>query len=60
MGITPSPLPDYYDRIIAFAYAARWGRRPLDRAEAAAIAGTTAAVRPVAFSPPRGPAAVPA
>jgi hypothetical protein len=60
MGITPARLPEYYDRIIAFAHAARWGRRPLDRAEAAAIAGTSADVRPVEFTPSRTAAAVPA
>jgi thioester reductase-like protein len=60
MGITPAPLSSYFERIIEFAHAARWGRRPLDRAEAAEIAGTSADVRPVLLSPSRGAAAVPA
>jgi nucleoside-diphosphate-sugar epimerase len=60
MGITPTPLSSYFERIIEFAHAARWGRRPLDRAEAAEIAGTSADVRPVVLSPSRGAAAVPA
>ena len=42
------------------AYAARWGRRPLDRAAAAELAGTSADVRAPVLSPPRGAAAVPA
>jgi long-chain acyl-CoA synthetase len=61
MGIAPPPLPDYYERLIEFARAARWGRRPLDRQAAAELAGTTADVRvPVVLSPGRGAAAVPA
>jgi hypothetical protein len=60
MGITPTPLSSYFERIIEFAQAARWGRRPLDRAEAAEIAGTSADVRPVVLSRSRGAAAVPA
>jgi long-chain acyl-CoA synthetase len=60
MGITPTPLRDYFERIIAFAHAARWGRRPMDRAEAAELAGTSADVRPVVLRRSRGPAAVPA
>jgi long-chain acyl-CoA synthetase len=61
MGITPAPLSDYFERIIEFARAARWGRRPLDRAAAAELAGTSADVRaPVLMPPSRGPAAVPA
>jgi thioester reductase-like protein len=61
MGIEPAPLRDYFERIIEFANAARWGKRPLDRKEAAALAGTSADVRaPVVLTPGRTPAAMPA
>jgi thioester reductase-like protein len=61
MGIAPPPLRDYYGRLLEFARAARWGRRPLDRQAAAELAGTTADVRaPVVLTRPRGAAAVPA
>jgi long-chain acyl-CoA synthetase len=61
MGIEPAPLDAYFERIMEFANAARWGRRPLHRGEAAELAGTSADVRvPVVLSPARGPAAVPA
>jgi long-chain acyl-CoA synthetase len=61
MGIAPPPLHAYYERLIGFARAARWGRRPLDRQAAAELAGTTADVRvPVVLTPGRGAAAVPA
>ncbi|HEX7299907.1 MAG TPA: SDR family oxidoreductase [Solirubrobacteraceae bacterium] len=58
LGIAPSPLPDYFERLLEFARAARWGRRPLGRAEAAELTGT-ADVRAPALTPARGPAAVP-
>jgi thioester reductase-like protein len=58
MGIAPSPLPEYFERLLQFARAARWGRRPLGRAEAAALLGT-ADVRAPALTPARGAAAVP-
>jgi long-chain acyl-CoA synthetase len=35
-GIEPPPLRAYFDRLMAFARAADWGRRPLARHEAAA------------------------
>ncbi len=61
MGIAPPPLRDYYERLIDFARAARWGRRPLDRQAAAELAGTTTDVRaPVMLTAARGAAAVPA
>jgi thioester reductase-like protein len=62
MGIAPAPLADYFERLIEFARAARWGRQPLDRRAAAELAGTSADVRsPVVLSPPTGgAAAVPA
>ncbi len=31
-GITPTPLPRYFDRLVEFALAAEWGRRPIPRA----------------------------
>jgi nucleoside-diphosphate-sugar epimerase len=33
-GLAPPPLESYFDRLIVFAEAARWGKRPLSRAEA--------------------------
>jgi thioester reductase-like protein len=60
MGIAPAPLDDYFGRIIEFARAARWGKRPLDRAAAAELAGTSSHVRTPVLSPPLGAAAMPA
>jgi thioester reductase-like protein len=34
-GITPTPLRRYFDRLVEFALAAEWGRRPISRAGAA-------------------------
>jgi long-chain acyl-CoA synthetase len=31
-GITPTPLHRYFDRLVEFALAAEWGRRPIPRA----------------------------
>src|SRR3954451_22830759 len=31
-GITPAPLRSYFDRLMDYAQAARWGRRPVARA----------------------------
>jgi long-chain acyl-CoA synthetase len=59
MGIAPPALDDYYDRLIEFARAARWGRRPLDRGAAAELAGTSADVRAPVLTSPRGPSTVP-
>jgi thioester reductase-like protein len=59
MGIAPSPLPEYFGRLLEFARAARWGRRPLGRAEAAELAGT-ADVRAPALMAARGAAPAPA
>jgi long-chain acyl-CoA synthetase len=33
-GITASPLHTYFDRLVDFAVAARWGREPITRADA--------------------------
>ena len=33
-GLAPPRLEDYFDRLIAFAERARWGKRPVSRAEA--------------------------
>jgi thioester reductase-like protein len=59
MGIAPSALPEYFGRLLEFARAARWGRRPLDRAEAAELVGAPLVVRAPALSPARGAAAAP-
>jgi thioester reductase-like protein len=32
-GIVPTPLPHYFDRLVEFALAAEWGRRPIPRAD---------------------------
>ena len=45
--IEPAPLADYFDRLIDYALAADWGRRPLSRAEAA---GRRAGGRPAAVT----------
>ncbi len=34
-GIRPTPLRRYFDRLVEFALAAEWGRRPIPRASAA-------------------------
>jgi thioester reductase-like protein len=34
-GIKPPPLRHYFDRLVEFALAAEWGRRPIPRASAA-------------------------
>jgi thioester reductase-like protein len=36
-GIRPSPLERYFDRLVEFALAADWGRRPMPRARAARV-----------------------
>lgn len=33
-GLAPPPLESYFDGLIAFAEAARWGKRPVSRADA--------------------------
>ena len=60
MGIAPAPLGDYFGRIIEFARAARWGKRPLDRAAAVELAGASSDVRTPALRPSLGAAAMPA
>ena len=35
-GITAPPIESYFDRLLEFAEAAEWGRRPVTRAQAAA------------------------
>lgn len=39
-GIGPTPLPRYFDRLVDFALAAEWGRRPIPRAGATEGAAT--------------------
>jgi thioester reductase-like protein len=58
MGIAPARLDDYFGRIIEFARAARWGKRPLDRAAAAELAGASSDVSTPVLSPPLGAAAM--
>lgn len=36
VGIHVPPLHDYFDRLVGFALAASWGRRPIDRVDAIA------------------------
>lgn len=37
-GIAPAPLSAYFERIVDYALVADWGRRPVRRASAAALA----------------------
>jgi thioester reductase-like protein len=37
MGIAPAPLRTYFDRLVEFALAAEWGRRPIGRAVAGGL-----------------------
>ena len=53
-------LDEYFERLVEFARAARWGKRPLDRAAAAELAGTSSDVRTPVLSPSLGAAAMPA
>ena len=39
-GIRPTPLPAYFDRLMDYAQAARWGRRDIGRADARALVAT--------------------
>lgn len=36
-GITPAPLSSYFDRLMDYAQAARWGRRPVARPHAGPV-----------------------
>jgi len=38
LGIRPAPLLDYFGALVEFAQAARWGRRPIGRAQAQVLA----------------------
>jgi thioester reductase-like protein len=40
-GIAPPPLRSYFDRLVEFAVAAEWGRRPISRADARGTAAST-------------------
>ncbi len=60
MGIAPARLDDYFGRIVEFARAARWGKRPLDRAAAVELAGVSSDVRTPMLRPSLGAAAIPA
>jgi len=37
-GIEPSPLPDYFHRLVEFALAADWGKRRIPRCDSVALA----------------------
>jgi thioester reductase-like protein len=39
-GITPAPLSSYFDRLMDYAQAARWGRRPVARPRAGRVRAT--------------------
>jgi long-chain acyl-CoA synthetase len=43
LGFEPPPLESYFERLIAFAERARWGKRPVGRAEARAAMERAAA-----------------
>jgi len=43
-GLGPPPLATYFDRLVDFAEAARWGRRTLSRVDAAGAARRRAAL----------------
>jgi len=38
-GVRPSPVGEYFDRLMSFAQAARWGRNPMGRAQARMLSG---------------------
>ncbi len=61
LGIRSSPLPEYFDRLVEFAQTARWGRRPIGRADARLLAGLPPArtARPALRSLSGARAAVP-
>jgi thioester reductase-like protein len=40
-GITPAPLSSYFGRLMDYAQAARWGRRPVARPRASRLRATT-------------------
>jgi thioester reductase-like protein len=45
-GIEPPPLPAYFDRLVEFALAADWGRRPLPRSGVVVPIGVRRVQRP--------------
>ncbi|MCW2951444.1 MAG: Male sterility domain protein [Conexibacter sp.] len=54
VGVVPTPLPDYFDRLVDYAVTAEWGRTPLTRVAAArrpaAPSQPEAAAEPVALA----------
>jgi thioester reductase-like protein len=50
-GLRPPPLRDYFDRLMDFALASEWGRRPISRAAAIGPGGLWAS-RPAGRHPP--------
>jgi thioester reductase-like protein len=57
-GIGPPPLSHYFDRLVEFALASEWGRRPISRAAAVGPGGLLTS-RPMGRRPP-APARTPA
>ncbi|HEX7292227.1 MAG TPA: SDR family oxidoreductase [Conexibacter sp.] len=51
-GLGPPPLATYFERLVDFAEAARWGRRSLSRADAASARSRTAPAPPGRVSQP--------
>jgi long-chain acyl-CoA synthetase len=56
-GIAPAPLRTYFDRLVEFALAAEWGRRPIARAAAGGAQAGRAAPAAVGARGRRRPAA---
>jgi thioester reductase-like protein len=58
-GVAPSPLPAYFERLVEFALAAEWGRRPIPRAHTLPRPAAAGGRRPSRRGPPgRAPLAV--
>lgn len=51
-GIEPSPLPDYFHRLVDFALAADWGRSPIARSGEAALSRRQRTAPPPRDRPP--------
>jgi long-chain acyl-CoA synthetase len=50
-GVKAPPIESYFDRLLEYAQAARWGRAPMTRAQAARRAGLPPKVPPLAREP---------
>jgi thioester reductase-like protein len=53
-GVTAAPIETYFDRLLDYAVATRWGRGPLTRAEAARRVGLAPKVPALAREPAAG------